>query len=309
MNEREVRQTLNGLKTLVRRMSGAPGQRSIVLMSSGFLQPSLIQAEVTDVMQRAVRNHVVISALSLRGVSSTPASINTVRGRMEQQGDFAEEGLMDDLAAATGGSFVHNTNDFGAALERIAAPEVVYLLGFSPTDLKYDGSFHKLKVTLQRKGLDVQVMKGYYAPSHFIDPVERGKQDLHEELFSRDELQAFPLKLKTEVSRLSGNVRLTATVHVDMSVLPFDTAQGRHSNKLTIVYGLFDGNGKLLHTMQQKAEMHWKPEHFKAQMEAGLDAKVSFDVQPGKYGLRVVVRDERGEMMSAQNGTVEVSRN
>src|ERR1700722_5468185 len=195
--------------------------------------------------------------------------MSTLRGRMEQQGAIAEEGMMQDLAAATGGTFVNNTNDFGAALERIAAPEIVYLLGFSPSDLKYDGSFHQLKVTLQRKGLDVQVMKGYYAPLRFIHPTERGKQDLHEELFSRDALQAFPLTLKTEVTRSSGKARVTAKVHVDMSVLPFETGQGRHSDKLTIVYGLFDGHGKLLHTMQQKAEMQWKPEHFKAQIEAG----------------------------------------
>jgi hypothetical protein len=118
-----------------------------------------------------------------------------------------------------------------------------------------------------------------------------------------------PHHLKTEVAGSGGKARLTARVHVDMSTLPFKTSQGRHCDKLTIVYGLFDGNGKLLHTMQQKAEMHWKPEHFKAQLETGLDAKVSFDVQPGKYGLRVVVRDEQGEMMSAQNGTIEIPKN
>jgi VWFA-related protein len=302
VNDREVRQTLNGLKILVRRMSGAPGRRSIVLMSSGFLQPSLMEPEVTDVMQRAVRGHVAISALNVRGVWSPPAGMSSFRGRMQQQGSIAEEGPMEDIAAATGGVFVHNTNDFGAALERIAAPEFAYLLGFSPTDLKYDGTFHSVKVTLRRKGLELQAMRGYFAPLHFVDAAERAKQEISEALFSRDEMQAFAVTLRIGIA----GPRVSTLVHIDIKALPFQKMGGRSSDTLTLVYGLFDQNGKLLHTFKQSVDMKLKPETFDATMAAGLDVKNGFDVQPGKYSLRVVVRDSAGEVMSAQNGAVEI---
>jgi hypothetical protein len=34
--------------------------------------------------------------------------------------------------------------------------------------------------------------------------------------------------------------------------------------------------------------------------------KTSFDTQPGKYLLRLVVRDSEGQMMAARNGIVEI---
>ena len=39
---------------------------------------------------------------------------------------------------------------------------------------------------------------------------------------------------------------------------------------------------------------------------SGITLKTSFDVKPGSYLVRLVVRDAEGQMMSAENGTVEI---
>jgi hypothetical protein len=52
--------------------------------------------------------------------------------------------------------------------------------------------------------------------------------------------------------------------------------------------------------------MSLKQETFDARVAEGFDVKNSFDVEPGKYLLRVVVRDSEGQMMSARNGIVEI---
>jgi hypothetical protein len=45
-------------------------------------------------------------------------------------------------------------------------PEITYLLGFKPADLKADGSFHPLTVKLDTdRQLSLQARKGYFAPS------------------------------------------------------------------------------------------------------------------------------------------------
>jgi hypothetical protein len=41
-------------------------------------------------------------------------------------------------------------------------------------------------------------------------------------------------------------------------------------------------------------------------LAAGLTLKTSFDVKPGTYLVRLVVRDAEGQTMSAENGTVEI---
>ncbi len=52
--------------------------------------------------------------------------------------------------------------------------------------------------------------------------------------------------------------------------------------------------------------MHLKDETLEHKMDSGITLKTSFDVKPGSYLVRLVVRDAEGQMMSAENGTVEI---
>jgi hypothetical protein len=40
----------------------------------------------------------------------------------------------------------------------------VYLLEFSPDNAKPDGTYHHLKVKVDRDGVQVQARRGYFAP-------------------------------------------------------------------------------------------------------------------------------------------------
>jgi len=53
-------------------------------------------------------------------------------------------------------------------------------------------------------------------------------------------------------------------------------------------------------------EMRLKEETFDARLAAGVSMKTSFDVAPGSYIIRLVVRDFEGQMMAARNGVVEI---
>jgi VWFA-related protein len=80
--------------------------------------------------------------------------------------DFEEQAVLEELADGTGGVFFHNNNDVNEGFRRVAArPEYSYVLAFSPQDVKFDGRFHKLKVTVNSGSkVTVQARKGYYAP-------------------------------------------------------------------------------------------------------------------------------------------------
>jgi hypothetical protein len=41
-------------------------------------------------------------------------------------------------------------------------------------------------------------------------------------------------------------------------------------------------------------------------LNSGITVPASFEVKPGAYILRLVVRDSTGQLMAAQNGVVEV---
>ena len=67
LGEHESRLALSVLKDVIRRIAGMPGQRSILLLSPGFLTWEL-QYECSDVIDHALRSQVVISAVDIRGL-------------------------------------------------------------------------------------------------------------------------------------------------------------------------------------------------------------------------------------------------
>jgi uncharacterized protein (DUF2141 family) len=81
---------------------------------------------------------------------------------------------------------------------------------------------------------------------------------------------------------------------------------GRNHNQLTIVSGLFDRNGNYVTAIQKLLTMRLKDETLQARQASGITVKTSFDVKPGSYAIRLVVRDAEGQLMSAQNGAVEI---
>jgi VWFA-related protein len=73
--------------------------------------------------------------------------------------------VMAEFADGTGGTFFRNNNDLQGGLTGLAAgPEYKYLLELSVNDVKQNGTYHALKVEVDRKDMKVQAREGYFAP-------------------------------------------------------------------------------------------------------------------------------------------------
>jgi hypothetical protein len=72
------------------------------------------------------------------------------------------------------------------------------------------------------------------------------------------------------------------------------------------VSALFNRNGNFIQGMQKIVTMNLKDETLEHKLGPGITLKTSFDVKPGSYLVRLVVRDAEGQLMSAENGTVEI---
>jgi hypothetical protein len=174
--------------------------------------------------------------------------------------------------------------------------------------LKLDGSFHSLKVTLKSPGkLTLQARRGYYAPTHAVDAAEQAKQEIEDAIFSQEEMHDLPVELHTQFFKSSdADAKLTVLAHVDVRRLHFQKAEGRNRNDLTVVSALFDRNGNYVQGNKQILEMRLRDTTLQNKLGSGITLKASFDVKPGSYLVRLVVRDAQGQMMSAENGAVEI---
>jgi VWFA-related protein len=160
----ESRNALVILGSVIRRTESMPGQRSIVLVSPGFLAltPDM-QRDMTEIVDGATRSGIVINTLDAGGLYAGGAAGSVGDPVFDTAAAQARGDVMAEFASGTGGIFFHNNNDLDEGFRRTAdAPAFVYILGFSPQ--KLDGRFHKLKVTLNAAGkFEVQARRGYYA--------------------------------------------------------------------------------------------------------------------------------------------------
>ena len=178
LGDQDMRVTLSAIREVVKRVAALPGQRQLVLISPGFL--TVTQEGMTsksEILDLAAQSNVTISTLDARGLyagghdaSETPNG-NTyaqITGQVARQqldrGEFSD--VLAELADGTGGTFVHNTNDLAGGLRQVAAtPEFTYLLEVSLQDIRPDGSYHPLKVKIDKRGVAVQSRRGYMAPA------------------------------------------------------------------------------------------------------------------------------------------------
>lgn len=312
--------TYRALEDIIRRMTTMPGERVIALASPGFILSTQFLDEM-GIIDRATKAGVVINTVDARGLyapdimgdisqHSTDTIVTAGQKASYRTAEQSENAfVLMDFANGTGGTFYQNSNDVAGELVRAGGtPEVSYILGFSPQNQKMDGKFHAIKVTLtvKRKCL-IQARRGYYAPKKVDDPQEQAKAELQEAVFSQDEIQELPLELQTQYFKSNdADAHLSVVSHIDLKGIPFRKADGRNFDNLTVATVIFDENGNFVTGGEKILEMRLLDTTYTKLSHTGLVMKSSFDVKPGKYLVRQVIRDSEGSQMAAKNGAVVI---
>jgi VWFA-related protein len=321
--ETESRAALRGIESLVRLMASLPGQRSVVIVSSGFLTEAL-HHEVSELVDSALRANVVLNALDARGLYIDPsvpdasqrsvaatarADVIAKKSQMLSYSARLESAGIETLALDSGGVFIHNTNDFDTGFRRVVAlPDAYYVLAYSPQNLKLDGAFHSIKVKLvSHPGLTLQARRGYYAPRKAVDPSVREKEEIQGAVFSQDELRELPIEVHTQFfMKNQSDAQLTVLTRLDLHLVHFRKQEDRNLDNLTFVTALFDRDGHLVTGQQKLLELRLRDVTLARYLQTGVTIKTHFDVKPGTYLVRAVVRETESGQISGLNRTVEI---
>lgn len=177
MGHQDVQSTFATITEIVRRMAPLPGQRTLILISPGFLSiESDTLAQESKIIDLAAQSNITISALDARGLytsefTASDHSPSLIGQNFQISADARRNSMtlaenpMAELADGTGGTFFHNSNDLNAGFKRLTeAPEYLYLLEYSLGTTKPDGAYHHLKVKVDRDALQLQTRQGYFAP-------------------------------------------------------------------------------------------------------------------------------------------------
>ena len=217
--------------------------------------------------------------------------------------------LLATLAEGTGGKWYHDNNDLRTGFKLLAAaPEFVYTLAYTPSVLKSDGKYHALKVALKNpKGLALQARRGYFAPKREVDLAAHADQDIHDAVFSREDVLDLPIELHTQFFKSnSEDAKLSVITRIHAKLLKFRKDGDRNTNTVTLVSAVFDTDGNLVQALKKVIELKVKDETLEKRLDRGLTVRTSFDVKIGNYLVRLVARDSEGQMMAAANSLVEI---
>ena len=311
---------LKNLEGVIDRMAMLPGERQVMLVSDGFINLGRGNG-VESLVDRALHARVTVSALDGKGVALNMADLNAKRsyapsGDLGVQADMYSSsrevdatGTLAEIADGTGGQFFHGDNNLLGGMRKILLPpEVSYVLTFSPSELKTDGAFHALKVTLAHgRSLTVQARKGYFAPQGQATPEELASDDIREAMSSPYPIQGLPLAVQAEARKADAqNEEIEVQAQLGIGTLPFQKQGDRSVDNVAFAVGLFDPDGKYV-TGRQFTYALALNDATRAEMEkSGLSLKTNVSAKIGAYTLRVVVRDSQGGQLAALSQAVEV---
>jgi VWFA-related protein len=309
--DRDVQNYFVGLERIIAAMSHMPGERSIILLSPGMYIPQRFRKLQDATIANAVRARVVISGVDPRGVyirndNDDPSTWTDTWGLAETNSRL---GFMEDATSGTGGAFIHGDNDIEGAIRRLdTIPEFVYVLAFAPSLPKLDGKYHELKVALKHPhGFTVNARRGYYAVSTEPDAASRVERQMENAFFSSRELSDLAVTLQLRSSHKPNvNIVMTAIAQIDLSKLPFRKDDTVNREDLTMVVGLFDQNGNLVKDYWKDVTLHPDDEALASLRRSGIEVKTDFDVEPGRYLVRLLVSDREGRTMGTHSAPIDI---
>lgn len=329
-----ARLTLDTLDGVVRSLSELRGRKVLVLVSDGFLPGLTTSSAAFDIRRigdAGTRAGVVIYTLDTRGLVATPtgrsassrmpmlASTFSAQDQMLRESEYATRDAMSALAADTGGFLVQGTNDLGTGLRRILKDtENYYLIAYESTNTRRDGTFRKLEVRLPGlRDFRIRARKGYFAPNDrktspsappatvaesVVRTEDRRESEMKMALTSLAPLGGIPVRLSADfVSVDAAGPQVVVSSHVDLNGVPFAGTGGRHVATVDSGATVFDESGAVVGSLEiERAAMDLTDASYEQALKGGLEYQKAAPVKPGRYRVRVAVREDgEGKLGSA----------
>ena len=294
-----IERSLNALVSL-------KGRKSLILVSNGFIyDPNL--NEFKRLIEASRRASTAIYFVNGRGLEGLPLSLTADFSAPLPAQDIGfafsetleESEGSESLAADSGGFTVRNTNDLASGFKRIAdETRAYYLIGYNPTNPAHDGLFRKIQVKVPgRRGVQIRARKGYYAPSD-QKPAATAKQGVdaafQEALDSPYEVADIPLRMTDFVREetVLDRARVFVSTEVDVRALGFEETDGRATGALHYLLVLAHRESGETFRYDQTVELALPPSEREEMARTWLPIVRDFELRPGTYLAKIVVRDK-----------------
>jgi VWFA-related protein len=297
-------------------------QRKSLLYFSGGLTKNGIENEASlrAATNEAAKANMAIYSVDSRGLQALSplgdASSGSLRGTSAYSGaaatqqisaNYGSQETLGTLSADTGGKAFLDSNDFSPAFQQIQHDtEAYYILGFHSTNQKADGSLRHLTVKVDRNDVTIEYKPSYYAAADF----QHQKTDDREEALTEQmhsDLPATDVAMYMQAMYFMGNKNsyyIPVSLIVPGSQIPFVKGGDRDKATLDIVGQVKDAQGIVVGNVRQTVKLN--VDQSQQVKQKNIQYSTGFELAPGKYHLKFVVRENQTGNMGSFETDIQV---
>ena len=314
-------------------------RKAILMFSEGIDYPiydifgsqaaTSVIMETREAIAAAARGNVSVFSVDPRGLVGMTSETIELNAAADPHLGFDAKGLLADmylsqdslrtLAEETGGYAAVNANNVDTALTRIVrANSRYYVLGYYPQSLPRDGRFHKIDVRVKRPGLRVSARKGFVAPRE-LSANDKLRQEREQE---RARGRAGSTQTSTELREIltqplqrngltiavqaapflrdSRQASIALAIEVDASRLQFAEQPNKtFSDAVEVSLFALDERGRQHGGTFYQFNLALRPDTYDRVRRSVIRMNPRINLQPGRYQLRVGIRESGGGEMGS----------
>jgi VWFA-related protein len=298
---------LSALETLAKMYREFPERKSLIYFSSGVTTTGMENnAQIRSTVDNANRSNLSIYTVDSRGLIAMPpggnasqASAGTAmfngNAMMRQRSNlYSSQETLTTLSHDTGGRAFTDSNDLSLAMKQVQADtNIYYVMGYFSSNPKEDGKYRKIRVELTRPDLKIEHRPGYFASKAFgqLNQQERDLQ-LEQAMNVDRPFVDVPLILETDYFRKDNDtVFVPISIELDGDGLKFEEKGANREGKFEFVAQATDGKGKVTGVARDSVVVRLPAEKAEKIRQGGIYYSTGFQLRPGAYKLKFLVRD------------------
>ncbi len=312
---RTIETTLQAFLSLAWSLSGVPGRKSVVWVTGGFPfyldsftsvpGDAALRVLYERVMKALNDAQISIYPVDVRGLLSDPSYFaNTGSGSSSDAANFLQDSTLDSLknfAKMTGGHAYYGNNDLSGAIKHaVEDSSSYYLLGYYLDTHNNKPGWRKLQVVVSRKDAEVGARTGFLVTNANVNPEVTHKADVEFALNSAFESTGIAVTEQWQGTSPDGGKR---KIGFALRVPATDLINEADQNRFDVEFvARATKKGTIADTVGQTVKGTLPPNALAKIKADGIFYRSSFDLSPGQYQVRFVVRDN----LSGRIGSVIV---
>ena len=332
LSNQQTRPILAAIAAICEGLRPMRGKKTLVMFSQGFVASDVLDWQVQsaiDIANRANVSIYIIDSTGLKGgvpqssAIAPPSALAGISAAVDQEsrirtsagesvfdisrheGINRQQDLLFRISEDTGGHFIKNTNDFSDGLNRIDDEiRSRYTLAYRSTDQNFDGKFRKVKIEVNRPGVNAVTRPGYYAiPPTQVVPSSPAEREMIANFSSIEARSTLPMSVEADSSFKAQDGAYVVPLLLDIppAAVQFEERNGKRQLQLDVM-GLVrkEGEDEILSRLGGNFNVELTPEQYQSILNDKIFYRQDIELPTGNYTIDLMVKDKASGKSAAR---------